>query len=291
MTADTVAETTDREAPDVPTPFRAVPPLPEGATAEEQAAILDQAGFHGLAASIRAGADPAAQVAPPSENERDCAYLAELRFPAENQRPQWDGLPEEWRGPLRAYTAQLRGYVATGQGVYLCGAVGRGKTSALAMIARAARRHEVTCEYVLNGEELLWQCGLVDSRAKTRATSFDAIGEDLNMHKQWPHMDVRLLLLDDLDYIPGVGYAPEREGWDTIGRFLYARMARGLATCIAANVTLEAVGDQRGLLSKPELQRVASRWQRAMPEELRMIATRGDMRGSDSTRGEGRKGE
>ncbi len=200
-------------------------------------------------------------------------YLARLGFPRENWEPEWGQLPEGWAGRCAAYHRDLPRYVANGVGMILSGERGSGKSCLLALIARAAEKHKLNCAYVLNGRTLLYQCQMVDRRAQTRASAYELLSEDADLQKHWPHERTPLVLLDEVDYIPAGGYDPERNAWDVIGAYLYARMARGYATCLASNLT----PDQ--LLDRPGMDRVKDRATVYLPESLRLIAGRGTQRG------------
>lgn len=257
------ASAAQREAPDLPTR------LASPATIADLQAI-----------ALRRAQEAQGHV-PPEPTEEDVrqqqadaltGYLARLGFPRENWEPEWSLLPEGWAGRSAAYQRDLSHYVASGIGMVLSGKRGCGKSSLLALIARAAESHEMPCAYVLNGRTLLYQCQLIDRRAQARASAYELLSEDTDVAKHWPHERTALLLLDDVDYIPGGGYDPEREAWDVIGAYLYTRMARGQATCIATNLTPDE------LLSKPGLDRVKDRATVYLPESLRLIAGRGTQR-------------
>ena len=219
------------------------------------------------------------------------AYLLTLGFPARNCLPALDatagspGIPAEWQDRFAAFLTDVPGHVNRGEGPYLGGAVGRGKTCALALIALAAREHDISCEYVLCGADLVWACEQFDARARAKAGRFG--DEDPSFdpaRKPWPFTDTRLLLLDDIDLGKGAGFDPDREHWDVVSRFLYARMARGLSTAIATNLRWDSVqrtAEEKiiGLVDKPGMDRVASRWQETIPPGLRFVARREDQRG------------
>jgi hypothetical protein len=265
--ADTPAE--DREAPDVPARV-SIPELQQRVLA--------------LAEVARAQAPEDAAEVDATERARAEArgYLYQLGFEDAALAPTWGRIPDEFRARLQAYTRGLQEYVDAGQGVYLGGQTGAGKTCALGLIALAAHRADLSCAYVLCGADLVWACDQRDRMATSRASRFDFDESFDPDAKPWPYMDMRLLLLDDLDLLRGTGYDPERDGWDTVGRFLYARMARGLATCIASNLPFADVGTGStalaGLTSKPGLARVASRWEQRMPVVLRLMTDRKDQR-------------
>ena len=258
---------TEREAPPVPRP-------------------LNIGSLQQRVAEMAAEAAEAEQAAPPTEEQQRQAaadavtqQLAILGFPVENWEPEWERLPQDWQGRASAYLSSLPDYIEQGMGMMASSRTGGGKTSLLALIARAAAKHNIDCAYCLNGRTLLYQIALVDRRQQTRAGAYDALGEDLDLEKRWPHQDTPLLLLDDIDYIPGAGYDPERDGWDTIGAFLYARMASGRATCLATNLPIVTVGQTVGLLDKPGMGRVADRATVYLPESLRVITARPTQRG------------
>jgi len=226
-----------------------------------------------------------APAAPTEEQQRQqeadalTGYLARLGFPRENWEPEWSRLPEGWAARTRAYHLDLPRYVNSGIGMILSGLRGSGKSCLLALLARAAKKHEIDCAYVLDGRTLLYQCQLIDRKQEARAGAYDALGEDTDLRKHWPHERTPLVLLDDLDYIPAGGYDPERNAWDVIGAYIYARMARGLATCIAANLTPD------GLLGKPGMDRVEDRATVYLPDSLRLIAGRGTQRAAEQRKG------
>jgi len=178
------------------------------------------------------------------------AYLWELGFPIENRAPVWEQVPVGMGG-LHGYCLDLASHYRERHGLFLGSGVGAGKTCALAMIAIAARREKLSCEYILAG----WQ--LLERLAET---------------KEWPFPAVQVLLLDDLDYITTAGFDAVRRSWDTIGQFLYQRAAYGGITCVVGNDTYQA------LTGHPGMERAASRWERMIPPELRFTTAGPDQR-------------
>lgn len=285
--------TNDARAGHDPTEEREAPPVPRRFNLEEAQAAVRRLQAAAADSQDEALQDPETRTDAERAVSARRAYLARLGFEPAAWDPAWDRIPEEWRGALAAYTSNLAGYVRHGQGPYLGAAVGRGKTCGLALIALAAHGAGIPCGYVLCGADLVWACDQQDRMAQARAARFSADETFDPDRKPWPYMDLPLLLLDDLDLLRGTGYDPEREGWDTVGMFLYHRMARGLATAIASNLLFGSMtkdgaevplgqplpeGARAGLSGKPGMLRVASRWQVRIPEALRLMTTRGDQR-------------
>lgn len=275
MTRLLTNDETDREAPPAPTPLFD----PQSITrAREIAARMQQE-----AASREPETEPTAEERKQQQADLVTGVLARMGFPVENWAPEWTGLPEEWRGRTSAYIDDLEQYVQAGQGMLVSAYTGAGKTSLLALIARAAMKHSIPCAYVLNGRTLLYQCRMIDRKQEARAGDYGAAGEDASLWKHWPHERTDLLLLDDVDYIPGVGFDPERNGWDMIGAFLYERMAAGLATCLCTNLPFRTMpgtdgAEVVGLLDKPSMDRVRDRAERYLPDSLRLVTKRGSQR-------------
>lgn len=258
------ASAEEREAPDLPTRV-----VYASAVSDAVAIALRRA----QEAEVRVPAEPTQEQQRQQEVDAITGYLARLGFPAENWQPEWSRLPEGWAARTGAYHRDLPRYVASGLGMILSGQRGSGKSCLLALLARSAEKHNLDCAYVLDGRTLLYQCHLIDRKQEARAGSYEALGEDTDLRKHWPHERTPLVLLDDVDYIPAGGYDPERNAWDVIGAYLYARMARGgHATCLATNLT------PTQLLDKPGLDRVKDRATLYLPESLRLIAGRGTQR-------------
>jgi len=254
---------TDREAPDAPTPLAWV------ASAQEIA--LRHAAE---AAALPAPPEPTAEEVTAAEKEGLTHQLGILGFPAEDLYPEWSGLPQEWRARAKVYLRELPRYVTQGMGMIASSKFGGGKTMLLALIVRAALQHDIECAYSLSGKALLYACKQVDGRADARARSFNNFDEPVDERKRWPWETTPLLLLDDLDYIPGRGYDPEREAWDTIGDLLYTRMAAGLATCICTNLAIDDPQEKTGLLNKPGMDRVQDRALVYLPQSLWVVTER-----------------
>lgn len=277
--AEVDADTTTQEAPAAPSPLFGISHQQDPLAEVVAALTLDDAKAIALRRAREAAEAP--QPPPPTREEKQqqqadalTGYLARLGFPVENWQPEWEGLPQEWRGRVKAYTGDLASYVRRGCGMVAAGQKGSGKSSLFALIARAAQAAEIDCAYVLDGRTLIYQCQLIDRRSEARAGSFDALGDDLDLRKHWPHENVPLVFCDDIDYIPGGGYDPEREAWDRIGAFLYARMARGMATCLATNQT------PQDLFDRPGMERVKDRATVYLPQSLWVVTQRPTQRGA-----------
>lgn len=247
-------------------------------TIEEFRAHIEQ-----QATVMPAPAQPAADDATRAATEA-VRYLAALGFEEAALRPDWQHIPQEWQAQLRDYCDSVAANARAGLGISVTSLPGRGKSCVLALVALAGRAADLTCAYSLCGADLVWACEQRDSRARAKAMSFDTDETFDPDRKPWPYQDTDLLLLDDLDLGKGVGFDPERDHWDVVGRFLYARMARGLATCIASNLPWGAPGEGdkpgSGLCGKPGLARVVSRWHVRIPPQYRLATRRADQRGA-----------
>lgn len=270
--------TESREAPEEPTALFGLEHKPPRMAEVLSAPSVAEA----QAIALRRAREVAALPVPPPPTQEEMAelqaaalagHMARLGFPVENWCPSYISLPEEWRGRAGAYISSLPQYVNAGVGLLVSARMGSGKTSLLALVARAAQKHDITCAYVMNGRTLLYQCRLVDRKQEARAGGFDATAEEADLRKHWPHESTELVLLDDVDYIPGGGYDPEREAWDVIGAYLYERMARGQATCVATNLPPSQ------LLEKPGMDRVRDRATVYLPDTLHLVTQRGSQRG------------
>lgn len=83
--------------------------------------------------------------------KQDVRYLAALGFPSEDRRPTWRRLPRGFGAPLQEYCHNLTERIGRAGGLYLGSTVGRGKTSAFALVTLRARQLGLSCIYVLAG--------------------------------------------------------------------------------------------------------------------------------------------
>jgi len=228
----------------------------------------------------REGANPQ-ELADPEVARRDrlLHHLGILGFPAENLSvPIPAMLPDDWRGAASAYLGSLAKYVANGMGFVATSQHGGGKTTLLALAATVAFDAGIPCAYFANGGTLIYAVRMIQRRQDARAGAFENFAEDVDLTQRWPASACPIVLLDDVQYFPVGGYNAEAAGWETVAAFLYARMAAGLATCLAANIPALRAGGVDGILDKPGMGPVRDRATVYLPESLRLVTERGSQR-------------
>ena len=176
----------------------------------------------------------------------------------------WDVTRERLREPeqIVAYLNGLGERAGKGEGLLLLGPVGVGKTGTLALIAREAEGKLPAAWYttvsrlishLLRGTEMRREWVYTDDGYGARSGR----QEDVDP-KEWP-----LLLLDEF----GAAYESEY-AMAAFEDYLGYRYDRRLATCVAANLTLEAVRDN------PHYARMVDRWR----ETCRVVVIGGESR-------------
>ena len=177
---------------------------------------------------------PAANTTCPYRAEREvearAQYLLDIGFPPDTARPEIDQVPADIRGTVELYLAHIDLWIERGEGMFLLGNVGAGKTCAMALAALGARDagiHSVTFVPA-------WK-----------------LFEDLFAKHREPYMETGLLLIDDYD----TQYKAEwsESGFHTVATH---RLDYRLPMCLTTN------SDSVTLAADPRLERVVSRLQR-----------------------------
>ena len=176
---------------------------------------------------------PVADTACPYRAERAVEervrYLAGIGVPPDAQRPELSRVPDDIREGVELYVTNIDLWIPKGEGMWLLGSIGAGKSCALALAARAA-----------------YDKGVLGAVFVHSAQLFD----DLHHLRSERYEETPLLLIDE--------YGVEWKGdWNMVQwrKLMHYRLNYRKSTCFATNT------DSATLASDPDIEPIVSRWQ------------------------------